>query len=173
MASDQYVRIGSVLGAFGIRGEVRLASFADPPESIADYGELQTEDGRRRLQIESLRPLRNGLAARFRDIESRNEAEALKGLGLYIPREILPELSGNEFYYADLVGLEVRLHGRVIGRVTAVQDFGAGALLEVAPEDGAASEFVTFTCENVPVVDTKHLEVTFDPFQSDGSADKQ
>jgi len=144
-------RIGA---AHGVRGEVKLWSFTEDPEAIAGYGPLETEDGTRRFEIESLRAAKDHLVARLKGVDSRNTAEALRNVELYVPRERLPAIDEDDtFYVADLIGLTaVRAEGEALGRVTAVHNFGAGDIIEIAPAEGAPL-MLSFTGANVPEVD--------------------
>jgi 16S rRNA processing protein RimM len=146
------ILVGRVAGAFGVRGEVRIASFTAEPLALVDYKTLLREDGSPALTLTGGRVAKGGVVARVQQIATRDEAEALRGLKLYIARASLPEPEEDEFYVADLVGMEVRsLEGDVLGRVRSVRDFGAGDLLEVAPAAGD-SWWLPFTREAVPEV---------------------
>jgi 16S rRNA processing protein RimM len=159
---DERVCVGAIAGAFGVRGEVRLKSFCAEPEAIAGYGPLVTEDGRV-FTVTLGRPVTNGIAARLSGIESREAAEALRGQRLYADRARLPALPEDEFYHADLIGLEVRdTGGAVLGHVAAVLDHGAGDLLEVR-RPGGASILLPFTRDIVPTVDLAGGRLVADP----------
>lgn len=150
--SGDLILIGRVAGAFGVRGEVRIASFAAEPLALLDYRDLRREDGSPGLTLVSARPAKGGVVARAREIDTREQAEALRGLRLYIPRSALPEPDEDEFYVTDLIGLAVvDRAGEPLGRIKAVQDFGAGELLEIQPEEGA-SWYLPFTRETAPEV---------------------
>src|SRR6202012_357548 len=126
----------------GVRGEVRLRSFTAEPRAIADYGPLESEDGRV-FEIETLRPAKDHFVARFAGIADRNAAERLVNVKLYVPRERLPVAAPDEFYHADLVGLIVLDSGRVRqGTVVAVPNFGAGDMIEVKPVTGDRTDLV-------------------------------
>ncbi len=146
------VRIGA---AHGIRGEVKLWPFTQDPMAVADYGPLETEDGRRRFEIESLRPGKNFLVARIAGIENREAAEKLCNLELFVPRDRLPPIAeADTFYYADLIGLSVMSEdGAPLGTLSAIHNFGAGDLLEIAPSGGGEMLLVPFTDANVPTID--------------------
>ena len=149
---SQFVLVGVIVGPFSVRGEVRLKSFTACPESIGAYGGLTTEDGQRHFEIQITRRLKGGLAARVAGVESRAAAEALKGVRLFVPRARLPALPPDEFYHADLIGLAVRdMGGMLVGHIKAVQENGAGDLLEV--QAGGDSVLVPFTRAVVPKVD--------------------
>ena len=156
------VCVGAVAGAFGVRGEVRLKSFCTDPEAIARYTPLRTEDGRC-FELRLTRTVKGGFAARLSGIATREAAEALKGTRLYAAREALPEPEADEFYHADLVGLEVvDTHGAPLGHVRAVQDHGAGAVLEILGP-GGTERLLPFTEAAVPHVDIAGGRLVADP----------
>jgi 16S rRNA processing protein RimM len=157
------VCVGALAGAFGVRGEVRLKSFCAAPEAVADYGPLETEDGTRRFDVTLVRPITGAFAARLSGVATREAAEALKGTRLYAPRDRLPPLDADEFYHADLIGLEVRdTGGAVLGTVKAVHDHGAGDLLEVT-RPGGETVLLPFTRAAVPTVDLAQRRIVADP----------
>ncbi|MDQ0318009.1 16S rRNA processing protein RimM [Pararhizobium capsulatum DSM 1112] len=127
------VLMGTIGGAQGLRGEVRVKSFAAEATAVGDYGNLYSEDGRV-FEVLEVREAKNVVIVRFRGINDRNAAEALNGLELFVERDNLPDddLDEDEFFYADLEGLEARdAEGKSYGTVTGVFDFGAGDLLEL------------------------------------------
>jgi 16S rRNA processing protein RimM len=147
------ILVGQVGGAFGVRGEVRITAYTESPMALLNYRDLKQADGSPGLTLLAARPSKSGVVARAKEIASPEQANALRGLKLYVPREVLPEPDEDEFYLADLIGLEARSpDGVAIGRVKAVQDFGAGDLLEITPADGGASWWIAFTRETVPEV---------------------
>lgn len=136
----------------GIRGEVRVKSFTADPTALASYGPLTAADGRV-FEIERLRPAKGVVIAKFRGVDDRNAAEALNGVELSVERSALPPAEVGEYYHADLIGLEaVDAAGKPLGRVVAVQNFGAGDILEIAPPDGV-SLLIPFTNATVPDID--------------------
>jgi len=151
--SDDLILVGRVAGAFGVRGEVRIASFTAEPLALVDYKTLLREDGTPALTLTGGRAAKGGVVVRASEIETREQAEAVRGLRLYIPRAVLPEPQGeDEFYVADLIGMDVvTLEGDLLGKVRSVRDFGAGDLLEVAPVAGE-SWWLPFTKDAVPEV---------------------
>lgn len=152
MSSD-LIQVGRVAGAFGVRGEVRITSFTADPLALVDYKDLRREDGSTGLTLTSGRAAKGGVIVRAREVETREQAEALRGLKLYISRDSLPEPEEDEFYVTDLIGLAVETaEGEALGRVKAVQDFGAGSLLEIAPPEGGATWYLPFTRDAVPEV---------------------
>ena len=151
--SPRLILVGRVGGAFGIKGEVRITTYTDDPESLLDYKSLKREDGAPALTLTSGRAAKGGLIAHAKEIVTREDAEAARGLGLYIDRDDLPEPEEDEFYLADLIGLEARSpEGDVLGRIKSVHDFGAGDLLEIEPAGGGATWWLPFTRECAPEV---------------------
>jgi 16S rRNA processing protein RimM len=162
--SDPALRIcvGAISGAFGVQGEVRLKSFCAEPDDIASYGPLWTEDGTRQFRIKLTRPVAGGLGARIVGVETKDQADALKGISLYADRTRLPRLPDDEFYHADLIGLEVRdPGGALLGTVRAVHNHGAGDLLEIS---GAGTDLLLpFTLAVIPTVDLTARRIVADP----------
>lgn len=154
MTRDDRVCVGAVAGAFGVRGEVRLKSFCAEPEAIDSYGPLSSEDGRTTWDIQISRPIKNGFAARFSGVRTKEAADALRGVRLYATRDKLPNLPDDEFYHADLIGLTVLdTGGTELGRIKAVLNHGAGDLLEVAVKGRKLPLLLPFTVANVPTID--------------------
>jgi 16S rRNA processing protein RimM len=154
MAGGARICLGQIGAAYGVRGEVRLHSFTADPQAIAAYGSLETDDGRI-FEIEALRPAKNHLVARLAGITSRNAAEQLTNIKLYVPRERLPEPeAADEFYHADLIGLAVvDRAGHQLGTVIAIHNFGAGDLIEVRQAEGEPTQMLPFDEATVPQVD--------------------
>lgn len=151
------------LGApHGVRGEVRAAFFGEDPQSLIALSPL--EGGGRTMTVRSARPAKNVLVLTIEGVDDREAAEALKGIELSVPRERLPDdLDEGEFYHADLIGLEaVTASGETLGTVTAVQDHGAGDILDITPP-GGASLLIPFTRKAVPEIDVATRRVTVDP----------
>ncbi|NLH83178.1 MAG: ribosome maturation factor RimM [Phyllobacteriaceae bacterium] len=161
--SDEPILVGRIGAAHGIKGEVRLKSFTDPVDAIADYGPLRLPDGHT-LTLERLRPQGEMLVVKFREIADRNAAERLTNRDLFVPRSALPEPEDEEtFYHADLIGLDVvDAAGTGFGAVVAVQDYGAGDLLEIRAV-GGKSFLLPFTRAFVPVVDLAGRRVVIAP----------
>ena len=156
------VTVARIGAAHGIKGDVRVKPLTEDPTAVAAYGPLETDDGRR-LEIETLREAGEMLVVRFKGIRDRNAAEALTGLALSVPRERLPDAGADEFYHADLIGLSaVTADGAPFGTVVAVQNFGAGDLLEIAPPSGKTI-LLPFTAAVVPAIDIAGGRVTVAP----------
>lgn len=153
--------MGAIAGAFGVHGEVRLKSFCANPEDIAKYTPLLDEQGAL-YSVNKLRPIKGGLAAKIREIPTREIAESLRSTRLYAERAKFPELEEDEYYQSDLIGLEVvDGHGEAIGKVKSVQNFGAGDLLEIHYQGKTA--LVPFTRDIVPTVDIAMRKIIIDP----------
>jgi 16S rRNA processing protein RimM len=146
------VQMAVVGAAHGTRGEVRVRSFTADPLALGGYGPLYDETGRS-FEVLTVRPAKEVVIVRFKGISTRQQAEALNGVALFVNRSALPgELDEEEFYHADLIGLAVRDEtGAEIGTISAIHDFGAGDILEVTRK-GALSVMVPFTRAAVPEV---------------------
>lgn len=163
MATDR-VCVGAISGAFGVHGEVRLKSFCAQPEAIAAYAPLWTEDGRRSFTVKLTRGSGTGLTARLSGIQTKEEADALRGVELFADRNRLPRLPDDEFYHADLIGLEVLdTGGTVLGHVRAVHNHGAGDILEIYGPGRKTTLLVPFTKKAVPTVDLTARRIIADP----------
>lgn len=162
--SEARICVGAIAGAFGVNGEVRLKSFTAEPEAIAGYGPFHDEAGARQFEIEITHPINNGFAARIAGVRTKEEADALRGLRLFADRDALPSLPDDEFYYADLIGLEVvDTGGQVLGKVSAVHNHGAGDLLEVTGPGLKTPALLPFTRAAVPTVDLAAGRIVTDP----------
>jgi 16S rRNA processing protein RimM len=145
-------RIGA---AHGVRGAVKLWTFTEDPFAVKAYGPLSTKDGTRSFEVATAREAKGHLVATLKGIATREDAERLNGLELYIAREKLPVTDDNEYYLADLIGLAaVTAANEPLGRVTAIHNFGAGDIIEIAPP-GGATMLLPFTHAVVPSVDLK------------------
>ncbi|HLG86028.1 MAG TPA: ribosome maturation factor RimM [Alphaproteobacteria bacterium] len=147
------VCVGQILGAHGVRGLVKLTSFTVEPQGLTAYGALTDAEGSRSFDLELLSAQKGHWLARLKGVEDREAAQALSGLRLYVDRDRLPEVAEDEFYHADLIGLTVEDRaGKVLGKVAAIHNFGAGDVLEVEAESGERPLF-PFTKAVVPIVD--------------------
>lgn len=160
----ELICVGAIAGSFGVRGEVRLKSFTAEPEAIASYGPLCSEDGARRFDVTLTRPIKNGFAATLSGVATKEQADALRGLRLYVARDRLPSLPDDEFYHADLIGLPVYdTGGTLLGTVSSVMDNGAGDLLELRVPGAAQTVLLPFTRAVVPTVDIEARRIVADP----------
>jgi 16S rRNA processing protein RimM len=151
------IRVARIGAAHGIRGEVKLWSFTENPLAVADYGPLETEDGARQIEIEALRAAKDHFVARIAGVEDRDAAASLRNVDLFVARDKLPPIKeADTYYFADLIGLSaVGEDGAVLGTVTAVHNFGAGDVVEIALAAGGDPLLLPFTETAVPKVDLK------------------
>ncbi len=149
------IRVARIGAAHGVRGEVKLWSFTQDPLAVAHYGPLETQDSAQRFEIEALRPAKDHLVARLKGIGSRDAAALLCNLDLFVPRDRLPPIEeAYTYYYADLIGLSaVTPDGVALGAVSAVHNFGAGDLIEIATTAGGEPLLLPFTETVVPKID--------------------
>ncbi|MCC4295743.1 ribosome maturation factor RimM [Brevundimonas aurantiaca] len=148
---SRLILVGQIGGGFGVRGEVRVTAFTADPLALTAYGPLLRADGTVALTLTSTRPDKNGVVGRAREVATKEQADALRGLKLYVPRDRFPEPEEDEFYLADLIGLEVRdIAGAAMGSVKSVQNFGADDMLEIAPATGGPTWYLPFTKEATP-----------------------
>jgi 16S rRNA processing protein RimM len=147
------VLVGVIVGAHGIKGEVKLKSFTSEPLSIGRYGPLQSASGQK-FEITKLKAAKDGFIASFKGVVDRNEAETLKGIELFVSREKLPKLKDHETYAHDLMGLDVFIEGgNKLGKLVGMPNYGAGDLLEVAVEGNTETVLIPFTSSFVPQTD--------------------
>lgn len=161
MKLENPVLMATVGAAHGIRGEVRVKPWGDDPMTLNDYGSLYSKDGQK-LKITSLRPAKTVLVVKFKGINSREAADALKGTDLFIDRSMLPDdTEEDEFYVSDLVGCSaVDLDGTEIGTVVEVPNFGAGDLVEIRLKETGKTTLVEFSHANVPKLDLGKKQIT-------------
>ncbi|OJT97334.1 ribosome maturation factor RimM [Metarhizobium album] len=158
------ILMATVGAAQGLRGEVRVKAFSADPMALGDYGNLHSLDGRT-FEVLDIREGKNVVIVRFRGVNDRNAAEALNGLELYVERDNLPddELDDDEFFYADLEGLEaVDSDGKSYGTVSAIYDFGAGDLLELKGP-GRRPVLIPFSEKAVLDIDLEGGTILIDP----------
>ncbi len=163
MTQDRRILVGVVAGAHGVKGELKIKSFTADPRAIAAYGPLGDRTGTRSFRLKLRGAVRGLLIARIEGVEDRDQAEALKGLELYVARDVLPKPKRGEWYLADLVGLAaVATDGTPIGRVKAMHNFGAGDVVEIERADGPAL-MLPFSKRIVPEVDIAAGRIVVDP----------
>ena len=161
--TTKLVCLGVVTAAHGVQGAVRIRSFTEAPEDIVRYGTLTDETGTRSFDLALVGTAKGVVIARIAGIDDRNQAEALRGLRLHLRRSALPQTEAEEYYHADLIGLEAVLgDGTPVGRVRAIHDFGAGDTLEVT-RPGAPPVMVPFTRAVVPIVEPAAGRLVLDP----------
>jgi 16S rRNA processing protein RimM len=147
------VCVGVIVGAHGIRGQVRVKSFTADPEHLDGYGPLSDDSGAQSFAVGVVGRSKGVVICTLPGIDDRTAAERLKGTRLYLDRALLPALEEDEFYHSDLVGLTARFaDGTEVGTVAALYDFGAGDVMEIRGAAGGAV-MVPFTRDSVPSVD--------------------
>ena len=163
--SADKVCVARIGAAHGVRGEVKLWSFTQDPAAVATYGPLETQDGTRRFEIEALRPAKDHFVARIAGVASRDDAEQLRNLELYIPRARLPHIEEvDTFYHADLVGLDaVTPEGTQVGTVHALHNFGAGDIIEIMPLGSGEPLMLPFNETTVPKIDLEAKQIVIVP----------
>jgi 16S rRNA processing protein RimM len=153
-------RIGA---AHGVRGAVKLWTFTEDPLAVRDYGPLTTKDGARQFEVTHAREAKDHLVATIKGVATREDAERLNGIELYVAREKLPATDEGEYYHTDLIGLAaVTTAGDALGRVLAIHNFGAGDIIEIAPPQGTTM-LLPFTDAVVPLVDVAGRRIVVDP----------
>jgi 16S rRNA processing protein RimM len=135
---ERRIALAAVAGAHGVKGEVRLKLFSESVDSLSQHKKLYVGGAERRLL--AIRDSGKTAVARFDGVNDRSAAEALRGSLVEIDRSALPPLDEGEFYHADLIGLPAADgHGNAVGSVVAVENYGAGDLLEIELEAGKRS----------------------------------
>ncbi|RYH03991.1 16S rRNA processing protein RimM [Salipiger sp. IMCC34102] len=158
------VIVGRIGGSFGVKGEVRIKSFCADPQDIADYAPLTTPDGRSFAQMVLTGQTSGGFTARLDGVVTKGDADALRNVDLLAPRDALPALPDDEYYYTDLEGLTVvDTGGAILGTVARVVDHGAGDLLELSIPGQSDTVLLPFTQAAVPTVDLTAGRIVADP----------
>ena len=157
------VCVGQFAGAHGVRGLVKVKSFTEDPEAVASYGPLSDERGARRYTLTLQGTMKDLFLVRVDGIATREQAQELTGVRLYVDRSALPETEDeDEFYHADLIGLRAELaDGSLYGTVKAIYDFGGGDVLEIRTAGGPL-EMLPFSKACVPVVDVRGGRIVVD-----------
>jgi len=160
LPADKLICVAVIAGAFGVRGEAKIKSFTQNPADALGYGPLLSEQGEVIITPQTHRPVKDGFAVTALEIKSREQAEAMKSTKLYVLRSAFPAPEEDDFYYTDLIGLDVKSDaGQRAGTIIAVHEFGAGPMLEIQPSKDKktgktpASFFHPFTKLAVPKVD--------------------
>lgn len=162
--ADRLICVGVVTGARGLGGEVRIKSFTADPDDIAAYGPVSTDGGERSFDIRVTAHAKGQIIARLSGIDDRDDAEALKGERLYVPKSALPEAENGAYYHADLIGLGAETAaGEKLGIVKAVHNFGAGDVIEITGAGDKGGLMVPFTADAVPKVDIENGRIVVRP----------
>ncbi|WP_187430538.1 Ribosome maturation factor RimM [Roseobacter fucihabitans] len=158
------VCVGAIGGSYGVRGELRIKSFCAVAEDIESYSPLTCDTGNRAFHLALIRPIKNGFVARIAEVTGKEEADALKGTQLFARRDQLPSLPDDEYYHADLIGLQVLdTGGTLLGSVKNVLDHGAGDLLDIQRPGSSETVLLPFTRVAVPTVDLGMGRIVVDP----------
>ncbi|MDW3224513.1 MAG: ribosome maturation factor RimM [Paracoccaceae bacterium] len=161
---EDRICVGAIGGSYGVHGEIRIKSFCAVAEDIETYSPLGDEDGGRAFHLALIRPAKNGFVARIAEVASKEEADALKGTQLFARRDQLPSLPDDEYYHADLIGLQVLdAGGTLLGSVKNVLDHGAGDLLDIQRPGSSETVLLPFTRAAVPTVDLSTQRIIADP----------
>ena len=163
MSGAQRVCLGAFAGAHGVKGAAKIKTFTETPKGVAAYGRVETEDGARSFTLKIVKVLTDGFViVSAPEIKSREDAQALKGVSLYVNRDVLPAPEEDEFYLDDLVGLKAFDEtGAALGEVKAVYNFGAGDVLELTGiPDVKGVRLEPFTTEAVPAVAIAEARIT-------------
>jgi 16S rRNA processing protein RimM len=160
---SEWVCVAAVATAHGVQGALKLRTFTERPEDVVAYGPVYDRRGDRLLELEFVGRAPGGVIARAPGIEDRDAALALRGCELFVPRSALPDLDADEFYVSDLQGLAVELAGgRRLGAVRAVENYGAGDVIDIVADDGR-SLALPFDRETVPEIDIERGRVVVAP----------
>ncbi len=175
---EERLLLAEIVAAHGIKGLVKVRCHTEAPADIVAYGPLRDESGAV-VELSLRGPVKGGVLAALPGVTNRNRAESLKGTRLYVGRDVLPDLpaDGDEYYYADLIGLAVELtDGSAFGVVKAMHDFGAGDVLELTPNDSGhgtrESIMIPFSRQAVPEIDLANRRLVIaDRDGNDGDGD--
>lgn len=165
MTRDTRICVARIGAAHGVRGEVKLWPFTEDPMAVIDYGPLSSKDGAREFEVVRARIAKDHLVAVLKGVATREDAERVNGIELYIARDKLPPAEAGEYYHADLIGLRaIDDAGAAIGKVLALHNFGAGDIIEIAPPSGPTL-LLPFTDAVVPTVDLAegHVVIVMPP----------
>lgn len=169
------VVVGAILGAHGVRGDVRVKSFTAEPGALFEYAPFFSEEGIALLDPVKARPAKDHFVVTPKTTRQKEEWDALKSTRLYVPKSALPETDEDEFYIDDLVGLDVFIGGdEKIGQVKAVLNHGAGDLIEIQRLVRGKPVLVPFTFEDVPLIDLqlgRIIVANFDLWQDESRPD--
>ncbi|MDR1694115.1 MAG: ribosome maturation factor RimM [Lactobacillaceae bacterium] len=157
MKKDNRICLGKIVGALGIKGEVKILSFTEYGEDIGNFGELEDKTGTVKFNLEVNGGSKGTIRAVIKGVADRNAAEALVGTELYVSKDLLPKLDEDEFYHDDLIGLAVKLQkdNSEIGTVSGLYNFGAGDIIEIKLKNSSKTEMIPFTESYVPEINIK------------------
>lgn len=171
------ILLGKIVGAQGLKGEVKIKSFTEFEEDIGEYSPLEDQNGKE-FDIEVLRVVKGTVIAKIDGITDRTGAESLVGTELYADKDLLPELEDDEFYHNDLIGLivKLKLDNSEVGTVAGLYNFGAGDILEIKLKGSTKTEMIPFTDAYVPEINIKDgyiiVETILLPFTKEITSDE-
>ena len=164
MDAQPLVLIGKILSPHGVKGQVKLWSYAELPYNLVSYGPLYNKAGTRTFSITLHGQTQGGLIGNIEGVTSRDDAEKLRNTELYIPRSALPETTSSQYYQSDLVGLPVEDEsGKPFGSFAGFHNFGAGIIVEVRLVETDKSELYAFTAATFPVIDVGARKIVIHP----------
>lgn len=174
MTSD-LVLLGKILSPHGLKGQVKVWSYAELPYNLVSYGPLTDKTGKHSFELTLKNPESGGMIASIKGINTREGAERLRNTELYIPRSKLPPTKTGEFYQNDLIGMPVfKTDGSTYGRVAGFHNFGAGTIIEIRlGEDSDHTEMFAFTEKTFPTIDMDARRITIDPPEEIVADDKE
>ena len=162
-AISELICVGAVTGTRGVKGDVRIKSFTADPQDITSYGPLFDETGNVVYELKVTGQAKGQLIGRIAGTPNRTAAEKLKGLQFFVPRASLPTIDDDEYYFSDLIGLNVEdTEGKALGTISSVENFGAGDILEIVGVINGGL-MVPFNKITVPQVDIQNGIVVIDP----------
>ncbi len=139
---SERIHLGTITGAHGIRGEVKIRTLTEEPENVAAYGPLSDKSGNRQWTVRITGQWKEGVIAALSGVDNRTTAETLKNIALYAPASALPAPPSDEYYATQLTDLSIKDSSNLlIGKVIGVYDFGAGDVVEIAFSDGKTAMY--------------------------------
>ena len=161
--NQKRICVGIIVGSHGLNGYIKIKSYMVVPEDIVAFGPLTDKQGERSFKLDLISSNKKGFVAKINGVNDRNTSEAMRGIELYLSRDLLPDLEDDEFYYVDLIGLKVEnLGGEIIGTVGMVDNYGAGEIIEVDLMDGGKKMY-KISPEVIPEIDLKNGRLVVDP----------
>lgn len=154
------IPVGQIVNVHGIKGEVKIKPYLNEPSLMASFDSMTDKTGSKVFEISESRIHKDLILARLKGVMDRNTAETLKGVTLYVPKEMLPESGDDEYYYHDLIGLNVMQNGQLYGVVKSVENYGAGDILDIETTTGKIMSF-SFTDATFPRVDVAGKTIDF------------
>ncbi|MEE2745718.1 MAG: ribosome maturation factor RimM [Pseudomonadota bacterium] len=160
---ENRICVGVVTGPHGLNGAVKIKSYMVSKEDIAAFGPVTDKTGKSTYNVQLKSSNNRNLIAELSGVEDRDASESIVGTELYLPRNVLPKLADNEFYYSDLLGLTVTdTEGQLIGKISLIDNYGAGEVMEVNLKEGGTRMF-RMSREVVPEINLRKGQVIINP----------